>query len=352
MNTQVDYIIVGFGLAGLTFAEQLRKNKKTYLVVSTLDKSSSKVAGGMYNPVILKRFTLAWKANEHLVDAIPFYKNIEADLKEIFLAPLPICRILNSIEEQNNWHIAADKPILSPFLNQKIIDNKNNHIIAKHKLGVVQQSGRLKVGDLINTYLKTLKEKKQFINETFEYQKLLTNKNSIIYKDYTAKKIVFCEGFGMKENPYFNYLPLKPSKGETITIEAEKLNLENILKSGAFIIPTDIKNQYLVGATYNWTDETWDVTNEGKQTLLTKIDKMITCPYTVISQKAGIRPTVKDRRPLLGKHPKHDNIYLLNGLGTRGVMVAPTVSKLLYDFIENNKSLDKELNIERFNKNT
>ena len=40
-------------------------------------------------------------------------------------------------------------------------------------------------------------------------------------------------------------------------------------------------------------------------------------------------------------------MYVLNGLGTRGVMVAPIVSNQLFDYIENNIALDTEIDIER-----
>ena len=63
---------------------------------------------------------------------------------------------------------------------------------------------------------------------------------------------------------------------------------------------------------------------------------------------AGIRPTVKDRRPLVGRHSAHKNVYILNGLGTRGVMIAPYVASELFQFIENNKALDSEIDIKRF----
>lgn len=350
MKTQVDYIIVGFGLAGLSFAEQLRKNNRSFIVISSLKKSSSIVAGGMYNPVILKRFTLAWESNNHLKTAIPFYQELERYLQQSFLVPMPLHRILNNIEEQNNWHIASDKPNLSPFLSTILIENKNKNITANFKFGSVQQSGRLKVKELIEAYLKKLKTTQQFIEEDFIHQKTTHNNTHIVYKNYTAKHIVFCEGFGMLNNPYFNNLPLKPSKGETITIKSEKLNSNCIIKSGVFIVPTAIKNQYLVGATYNWTDETWEATQHGKEELCKKLDKFMTAPYQVISQLAGIRPTVKDRRPLLGRHPIFKNMYILNGLGTRGVLLAPTASEQLYHFITQQKPLNIELDIQRFQK--
>lgn len=348
---KVDYLIVGFGLAGISFAEQLRKNNKSFVVISSLKESSSLVAGGMYNPVILKRFTLAWLADEHLSLAIPFYKELEDYLKSTFLIPMAIHRIFNNIEEQNNWQIASDKPSLNPFLSNKLINNSNDHIVANHKFGEVTQSGRLDVAKLLNTYIKTLLANNQFLEEQFNHSILENHDGYSVYKNYTAKNIVFCEGYGLKENPFFNHLPLKPSKGETIVIKAELLDLTSIVKSGVFIIPLEEKNHYLVGATYNWTDDSWKNTETGKEELIQKVKKFITCSFEVIHQSAGIRPTVKDRRPLVGQHSENKNLYILNGLGTRGVIVAPAISKQLYNLIEQNEPLEDQINLQRFQKN-
>ncbi|NNC45652.1 MAG: FAD-binding oxidoreductase, partial [Winogradskyella sp.] len=59
-------------------------------------------------------------------------------------------------------------------------------------------------------------------------------------------------------------------------------------------------------------------------------------------------PTVPDRRPMVGQHSQHKPLYILNGLGTRGVMIAPYVAEKLFNFIENGEPLDNEININRF----
>ena len=74
MDKSVDYIIVGLGLAGIAFAEELKKQSKTFVVFEDNSQTSSLVAGGMYNPVILKRFSAVWNAKEQLDLAIPFYR--------------------------------------------------------------------------------------------------------------------------------------------------------------------------------------------------------------------------------------------------------------------------------------
>ncbi len=77
---------------------------------------------------------------------------------------------------------------------------------------------------------------------------------------------------------------------------------------------------------------------------------MITCDFEVVEHLAGVRPTVKDRRPLLGKHHHHNHLYILNGMGTRGVLFAPYLSDKLFQFIENKTELDNEISIERIYK--
>lgn len=153
----------------------------------------------------------------------------------------------------------------------------------------------------------------------------------------------------MKQNPFFNQLPLVPAKGELLTIHAPDLNIGYVLKSAIFLIPLG-NNLYLVGATYEWKDLTNKITHAAKNELLSKLKKLIKCSFEVVNQVAGIRPTVKDRRPLVGRHPEHKNIFILNGLGTRGVMIGPYVAEQLFNFIEFNQPLEKEIDIKRFKK--
>jgi glycine/D-amino acid oxidase-like deaminating enzyme len=105
---------------------------------------------------------------------------------------------------------------------------------------------------------------------------------------------------------------------------------------------------YKVGATYHWTDKSETPTAEGRAELMDKIGSVITCEFEVIGHLAGVRPTVKDRKPLLGVHPKHPNMYVFNGLGTRGVMLGPYMAKELLAHIEKGSPIAPENDIKRF----
>ncbi len=344
---KVDYIIVGLGLAGLAFVRELEKNNKSFIVFEDDSQHSSKVAGGMYNPVILKRFTPVWDAKRQLEIALPFYKELEEKFNATYDIPMDIGRLLTSIEEQNNWFATSDHPLLSDYMIPKIETKTYTGIESPFDYGKLTKTGRIDAKILLNDYRNYLVENECIYFEAFNYEVIQFENNIVKYQDVEAAKIVFCEGFGIKRNPFFNYLPMREAKGELITIHAPELEIDFVLKSAVFILPLGEHN-FLVGATFNWKDKTNNPSEEGKNELVEKLDKIISVNYKVIDQVAGIRPTVKDRRPLIGTHPKLPQLAILNGLGTRGVMIAPTVAKELYKHIECGETLRKEIDIARF----
>jgi glycine/D-amino acid oxidase-like deaminating enzyme len=317
------------------------------LVFEDNSQNSSIVAGGVYNPVVLKRFTPVWNAKEQLNIALPFYKDLEIQFNKKYDYPIDIYRIFKSVEEQNNWFAACDNPTLSNFMSAKLIKEKHQGVMADFGYGKLLNTGRIDTKTLLEDYRNYLLGRKLIRNESFQYDELKINENNVEYKEVTASKIVFCEGFGLKKNPFFNELPMQEAKGELITIHAPNLNVDFLIKSALFVLPLG-NNLYKVGATFNWKDKTQFPTEEGKNELISKLGTFITAPYQIVDHVAGIRPTVKDRRPLAGKHPKYQNLAVLNGLGTRGVMIAPTLAKALYDNLENEIELDKEISIARF----
>ncbi len=344
---KVNYIIVGIGLAGIAFAEELKKQGKTFVVFEDNSQTSSLVAGGMYNPVILKRFTPVWNAKEQLSEAIPLYKSLEISLKNQYDQPLDIYRTFKSTEEQNNWFAAADNPVLQEYMIPEIFKIESDHIAAPFGAGRLIKTGRVKVRELVSDYRSALNKEGLLIEETFRHQNMITWDSHVEYHGLQAEKIVFCEGNGLKNNPFFNKLPLTGTKGELITILAPELKLNCIIKAGIFILPLG-NHHFKVGATFNWSDKTNMPSEAGRQELEEKLKEVLTCNYEVVDHEAGIRPTTGDRRPLLGVHRKNERLAVFNGLGTRGVMIAPLMAQKLYHFLENGVALDKDICISRF----
>jgi len=345
----IDYIIIGSGLAGIAFAETALMHNKSIVVFDNNSQQSSKVAGGLYNPVILKRFSEVWDAQAQIILLDSFYGKLEQKLNAKFDFKIPIYRKLFSVEEQNNWFIATDKIGLAPFLSSKLISKKYNGIDSPFNFGEVLQTGYVDTEKLLNHYHAYLITQNFLLQEEFDYSLLEINDDFIKYKNIEAKNIVFAEGFGMMANPYFSKLPLDGTKGELLIIKSQNLNLDVVIKTSVFILPLG-NDLYKVGATYNWKDKTNLPTEEGKNELLENLKEILNCDFEIIEHLAGIRPTVKDRRPMIGTHPNYNKIHLLNGLGTRGVMLAPAMAKALFENIEFQKPLDNTIDIKRFRK--
>ena len=343
----IDYLIVGSGLAGIAFAETVLQHNKSFVIFENHSQNSSRIAGGLYNPVILKRFSQVWNAQQQLNIAEAFYKKLEDKLSITLDFKIPIYRKFFSIEEQNNWFDASDKVNLAPFLSANLIHKKFNAIESPFGYGEVMHTGYVDTVALLNQYQEYLKSLNVYEAETFDHSKLIFFDNYIEYENLKAKHIIFAEGFGMHSNPFFNYLPLDGTKGELLIISAPDLDLDVIINTSVFILPMS-NNLYKVGATYNWEDKTSTPTTEGKQELVDRLKEIITCDFEIVEHLAGVRPTVKDRKPLLGTHPKHSNLHILNGLGTRGVMLAPAMAMDLFSLIEEGKPLEKSVDIKRY----
>lgn len=347
----IDYLIVGCGLAGISFAEKALQHSKTIFVVDNDSQNSSKIAGGLYNPVILKRFSEVWEAQSQLVTMNSFYAQLKPRIENQFDYKMPILRKFFSVEEQNNWFSASDKPNLAPFLSTDLHFKAYKGITAPFGYGEVLHTGYVDTASLLESYRNYLVDTNRFRQEALDYTAISFEENCCAYKDIKAKHIIFAEGFGLHANPYFNHLPLDGTKGELFIIKAPGLDLDVIVNTSVFILPLG-NDLFKVGATYNWKDKTDLPTEEGKAELVERIREIIDCDFEIVSHFAGVRPTVRDRRPLVGTHAVHKRIHLLNGLGTRGVMLGPAMADALYNAIEKQIPLVKEIDIQRFsNKN-
>ena len=344
---QVDTLIVGFGLAGLAYAETLRQHQHSFHIIDQANGGSSVIAAGIYNPTVLKRFNMTWKGEEFHSAALPFYKAIEKRLSKQFIYPYPIVKLFTQIADHNQWSVASDKVGLSNFLDPKIKKDALQGIKSPLGYAIVKQCGRLDTTALIQAYSASIST--QITHASFDYSKLKLSPSYITYEDITAKRVVFCEGYAMVNNPFFNQLPLVGSKGQILIIDAPELKLGSILKGPIFIAPLG-KDKYWAGASFEQEDKSLSITAEGAQWVKAKIDRMIDVPYIVDKQITHIRPTVKDRRPLLGTHGQYSNVHLLNGMGSRGVLTAPTAANWLFNHIAGQEILPNEVNINRFEK--
>ncbi len=345
---QVEFIIVGQGLAGTMLAFEMWQNKIDFRIVASPQKSrASMVAAGMINPLVFKRLTKSWMVDELLLVMKEKYPELENLLGESFFFEKDILKPLSE-QEMLLWEERSENPEFKKYIRSHHETHTIKFVKKAPGYGCVSGSGYVNLSTFLTASERFFRKEELIIDSTFSFQNFIPARDNFSFGNVTASKIVFCEGHHFSENPYFDYVKLKPVKGEVLLIHAPELSEEYILNKKVFVLPVG-KHRFKVGSTYEWEDLSEYITEKGKASIKERLENLITCEYTIENHWAGIRPTVIDRRPVLGYHPKYKNLAVFNGLGTKGVMLAPFFANETLKFLTNtNYSILKEADVNRF----
>ncbi len=348
----VDFLIVGHGIAGICIAEHLEQSKASFAVINDeVPNSSSKVAAGLYNPITGRKMKETWLADELFPYLKRFYSNLEQKLDTKFVFEKDIYRPFVSIEEQNEW-IGSDLTSESRELNfiKKVATKSMYGDFIEDPFGglLLNNSGYVDLSILIDSHRQHLLKRGQYINEHLIYDEVDVAPTYIMYKHIQAKQIIFCDG-ALTQNPFFNWVPDAPVKGELLHIQTASPLPENVIfNRGIFIVKKNNGNYYRVGATYEWNNLQIEPTLKAKSQLQGKLGELLKVSYKIVDQVAGIRPASKDRRPLIGNHPRQKNVFLFNGLGTKGISLAPYFANNFCSSILKSEKLKEEVDISRY----
>lgn len=348
MKITVDVIIVGQGLAGSALAWELLQRGKKVMVFDEPDMNrASKISAGICNPITGKVMSKTYLAEKLFPFLNAFYPAAEKTLRRNFFHPLPLYRPFFSLIEQQEWKVRAVAPEIQPF----ILQVQNSPLLPgmmQNPFGglVIGQSGYLDVDGWVSAVRQALMDQEAYRVEHFDEQQLEIG-DTIGYRDLLASRIVFCNGLSATKGKWFGWLPLRALKGETITVRMA-FDRSRIISRGVYIVPGREENTWIVGSTYQHKPFEERPTEEALSQLTLKLAGLLALPFRVVHQDWGIRPTVTDRRPLIGHHPAHGNVIIFNGLGTKGVSLAPYFAKALVDEMYNGSALPEEVNILRF----
>ena len=325
------------------------KNGKTILVIDEEKEiTSSKVSAGLYNPIVFKRVVKSWMIDALLPVLDESYQFMETCCNSSFHTKRKIVKVFVNETEKEQWLKKTEDENYNAYLNKEISNSDFDACVKPHSgLASVNNAGNLDVKLMINEWCNYLKSNQSYVAENFIYSDVEVLPKGVKWKDYEADYLIFCEGFSAIKNPFFSNLPFVPAKGEILTVKIDKLKTaENVLNKGVFVLPLK-NNLYRVGATYEWDKIDEENTQQGLEELTQKLEKLIQTEYTIVEQKAGIRPSTKDRRPLVGKHAELTQLAILNGMGTKAVLLAPYFAKQLFEHLYEGKNLHPEVNINR-----
>lgn len=332
------YTIIGWGLAGSSLAWHFHINRIPIRVYDNGLNHSSRVAAGMINPIIFKRLTKGWKVDQLMPYAETFYSEIEEKLSVNLLSRRKIVRVFSSVEEQNNWASLEGDGRYTDYLNPAE-DLEHSHVDAPFGVGKVNSLGHLDINKYLNLSKNYMKNHLvEFIDQPFDDKQVQED-----------EQYIFCEGYHVQHNSHFGYIPMKPVHGDVLMILAPDLKYDDILNKNMFVLPLG-NDLYRVGSTYNWSQNTPEPLEEGRLDLEDRLRSFCSFDFEVISHEAGIRPAVADRRPVLGTHPTQANIHIFNGLGTKGVSIAPLFAQQMVNYLLKGEKIESEVDVSRFSK--
>jgi glycine/D-amino acid oxidase-like deaminating enzyme len=344
---QVKYLIVGQGITGTFAAFSCIRQKIDFILVDDSPPNfSSKVAAGIINPLTGRFIVKTWRADELIPFAEKIYGEFEELLQEKLFHHLPIYRIFKSEDQRNSWlkkqHSDDIKEYYDRFTEpvNRYVNDPYGGIVTKHSFYVDTEK-------LLGKTRKYLQENNRFIRSGIDYKDIVLETDCINWNGITAEKIIFCEGYHILKNPWFNWLPLVPAKGEVLVIKSQFLPEDVILNKGIFILPIG-NHHFKVGATFHRKFNDEDVSVEGLMELEEKLTEMLQVDFEIVDQQAGVRPAVRDYRPLIGSHPEHPQLSVINGMGTKGYLLAPFFSEQLVNHLEYGSIIDTEVDIRRF----
>jgi glycine/D-amino acid oxidase-like deaminating enzyme len=346
---EVNYIIVGQGLAGTLLANELIRQGKSLVVFNDPDQiKSSDIAAGLINPVVFRRMTKSWMVDNAFHQMEETYRQLEGLLHQKLYYPIPICRILGQ-DDVALWKTKALANRLGDYLDMEPqINHQYDGIATPFGIGKITKAGRVDIQQLISSFTEFLRKKDSFRNEKIDFEKLQIKSDMVCYKDVTAEKIIFCEGAAASFNPYFKKLKFKHSKGEILELEIPGLNLNEIVSKEVFVMPVG-DDRYRIGATYRWDELNMEITTSAREELRSKLNDIIHEVPEIINQKAGIRPTMHDRKPVIGFLEEIPQIGIFNGLGSKGVLLGPYQAFQFTDYILGNSTyIHPEANINRY----
>lgn len=348
INNAVDYLIIGQGLCGSILADKLiQRGRSVAIIDNGRLTSSSIIAAGIMNPITGRRFVKSWMYDEISVSAINYYRSRYDNLN--VLRSLPIYRILKNSGEENDWLGRSEQIGWASYMDHLEEQTVQGLKVMCTSIGLIK-AHTIQINLILDKIKNDIISNEIYLVENFEFEELRRVDKFWNYKSISASKIVFCEGSHISSNPYFDYLPMVPAKGELLVIKSEHLSDDKIIKTDLMIVPLH-DDYFWVGATYQW-DFNHDLPSENQyNTLLDRLNNLLDHPFKIIHHSAAIRPTVKDRRPLLGCHQAYKDLYLFNGVGTKGTSLAPYFADHLISYIEEGQGLIPEVNINRFNTN-
>lgn len=342
--SEADYLIVGQGLAGSVLACVLAmRNRKVIIIDDAHATAASKSAAGIINPITGKRLNRPLLIDEMLRSAFKFYPQVERLLGLQFFSSRKVLRLLQSEEEQRFW----ERRLASGDYHRYVAHQIAPCLMKGYEFGgfEINVAGQLDVPKFLDSTRDYFAAQNRLVERSFDYSDLRFCNEGVQWCEFRSPVLIFCEGYKLKTNPFFGHIEMNPAKGEMLTLRSCSFTDDRIIQRGKWIF----RNQdglIKAGTTYSWNCLDEIATVFGRNEILKGLEQFADFRFEVVRHTAGVRPVIRaDNRPVVGCHPKHRALAILNGLGSKGALQAPCAANQLVDYLENGKPIHPEFDV-------
>ncbi len=347
---EYDYFIVGQGLCGSLLARQLINAGKRILVIDDgKPDASSRVAGGLINPVTGKRMVRSWLIEQLLPTAIAEYTAIGNEIQEQVVAVTDIIDCYTSSDDKQQFleRALADSEFL---YTDDLSVTFNQYFHLPFGTGQIKPALHIKIDTILNFWRSRLDASGMLAHTTFKLQECHVAPESVTWSGITASGIIFCDGETANSNPYFQMLPWSKDKGEVLIASIPSLPGNHIYRHGHISIVPWKDGLFWVGASHDWKYETTAPTDAFRTNTISVLKKWLKVPFGIIDHRSSVRPANFDRKPFVGFHPQAKNVGIFNGMGGKGFSMAPFFARQFAAHIITGDPILSDVSTERYKK--
>mgnify|MGYP001185305936 CR=1 FL=1 len=336
LSKDIDFLLVGHGLAGTLLADALeRRGNRIAVADPYLPFGATKVAAGILNPIIGPKLNAPWRIKDCLNKARETYERLGKTWGVELFREFRMVRIFKDQEMASKWRVRKMEIATAPFMGKTFGSEELQKmgVGAPFGAGEVLGAGALRTKELVDASRGFLRQDGLFHAETFDP-----------LDAPPGLRIVFCEGFRVKDNPWFSTLPFAPVRGEILELGDDRTEF---LNGSTWFLPRG-SSQALAGSTFDWDDLESGPTDEGAKRIMEGLHYLNGPKPSVMGSRSGVRPGTRDRMPIMGTHPQNPLISIFNGFGSRGGTLIPLCAKLFAEYLLEEHPLPEELDLRRF----
>ena len=342
---QVDFLIIGQGLAGsLLVKELLRRGRTAHVVDDRWKSSSSQVAAGLLTPLTGRRFTLT-------KDYPELFASAKSRLTELgVFRSMQVYRMFVDEEQRAKGLRRTECESCQPFIARVTSSRGELDAGLTDAFGGALMNGAwVDLPKLMSDVRAELLAAGNLTEASFDPADAVVTADGVAWRELRAGAIVYCDGYKSAQRGPFRYLPWQPAKGEALTLRSDVADKPFILNREGWALPLG-QGVWRTGTNWQWDQLDEATTDAQKEKLLGRFRGYFgqDVHVEVTAHVAGVRPCTSDNHPFMGAHPTQPLTYLFNGLGPRGTVWAPAMADEMAAYLCEGRALRKECDLARF----